>query len=70
MIQLHTEFLVKHGKREFAVLPYEEYESLLALLEDLKDLRELRAAKQAEGNAPVLSLEEVKKQFQAFPAGG
>jgi hypothetical protein len=26
MIPLHTEFLIKNGKREFAVLPYEEYE--------------------------------------------
>jgi len=45
------------------VLPYEEYEILLALLEDQEDLRELRAAKQTEGNAPVVSLAEVKKQF-------
>ena len=65
MIQLHTEFLVKNGKRQFAVLPYEEYESLLALLEDLEDLRELRAAKQTEGQASGLSLDEVKKLFAA-----
>ncbi len=65
MIQLHTEFLVKNGKRQFAVLPYEEYENLLALLEDLEDLRELRAAKEVEGDAPGLSLDEVKKLFTA-----
>jgi len=63
MIPLHTEFLIKDGKREFAVLPYEEYKQLLSLLEDLEDLHELRIAKQAESNAPSLSLEEVKKHL-------
>jgi hypothetical protein len=52
MIPLNTEFLIKNGKREFAVLPYEEYEQLLSLLEDLEDLHELRIAKRAESDAP------------------
>jgi len=63
MIPLHTEFLIKDGKREFAVLPYEEYKQLLSLLEDLEDLHELRIAKQTESDAPSLSLEEVKKHL-------
>lgn len=63
MIPLHTEFLLKNGKRQFAILAYEEYEKLLELLEDLEDLHELRATKQTECDAPVLSLDEVKKQF-------
>jgi len=63
MIALHTEFLVKNGKREFAVLPYEEYEKLLNLMEELDDLQELRVAKQLEAHVPSLSLEKVKKHL-------
>ena len=69
MIPLHTEFLIKDGKREFAVLPYEEYEQLLSLLEDLEDLHELRIAKQTESNAPSLYLGGSQKtlgQFENF----
>lgn len=28
MIQLHPEFITKNGKKEFAVIPYEEFEAL------------------------------------------
>ncbi len=61
MIELHPEILSKQGKKEFAVLPYEEYESLLEWLADIEDLLELRRAKQKEQDAPTMSLEEVKK---------
>ena len=49
MIELHPEILTKDGKREFVVLPYEEFE---ALREELEEVHELRAAKAEEGNAP------------------
>ena len=63
MISLHPEFLSKNGKKEFAVLPYEEFvriEELLGLLEDLRDLRE---AKLSEGQLPTVTLEEVKRRL-------
>ncbi len=62
-IELHPEFLVKNGRREFAVLPYEEFEILQEMLEDARDLLELREAKALEGNAPTISLGEVKKRL-------
>jgi hypothetical protein len=34
MIQLHPEFLKKNGKREFVVLPYDEFVAVQELLED------------------------------------
>jgi PHD/YefM family antitoxin component YafN of YafNO toxin-antitoxin module len=47
---LHPEFLVKNGKREFVVLPYEEFEVLQEVLEVL----ELREAKAQEADAPTI----------------
>ena len=62
-LALHPEFLVKNGKREFVVLTIEEFEALQELLADAQDLIDLREAKEAEGDAPTLSLEEVKQQL-------
>jgi len=53
VIELHPEILTKDGKREFVILPYEEFEALREELEELQDLRELRAAKAEESNAPL-----------------
>ena len=62
-LALHPEFLTKNGKREFAVLPYEEFEALQEVLADAQDLIDLREAKEAEGDAPTASLEEVKREL-------
>ncbi|MCL1473159.1 type II toxin-antitoxin system prevent-host-death family antitoxin [Argonema antarcticum] len=61
MIELHPEYLSKNGKKEFVVLPYEEFEALQELLEDLEDLRN---AKQEDADKPSISLAEVKKQLR------
>ena len=45
MIKLHPEILKKNGKKEFVVLPYEEFTALQELLDDYEDLLDLRAAK-------------------------
>ncbi len=63
MIELHPEILTKDGKREFVILPYEEFEALREELEELQDLRELRAAKAEEGNAPTVTLAEAKRRY-------
>lgn len=63
MIELHPEFLSKQGKKEFVVLPYEEFVALQELLADVEDLRDLRAAKRDEYDAPSLSLATVKSEL-------
>ncbi len=63
MIELHPEFLTKNGKKEFAVLPYEEFTALQELLADAEDLRDLRAAKQDERDTPSLSLAAVRNEL-------
>jgi hypothetical protein len=63
MIELHPEFLIKNGEKQFAVLPYEEFLKIKELLEDLEDLRDLRNAKNEEKDCVSVSLEDVKKML-------
>jgi hypothetical protein len=62
-ITLHPEILSKNGKKEFVVLPYEEFLALQELLDDVEDLLELRAAKQESEAEPTLSLTDAKKEL-------
>ena len=64
MITLHPEFLTTNGKREFVILPYEEFSSFQEALADAEDLRELRAAKLEEATSPPLSLQAIKVRYQ------
>ena len=61
--ELHPEILTKNGKKEFAVLTYEEFVALQEWLADIEDLLDLRAAKQAEQDAPAVSLAEVESRL-------
>ena len=63
MIELHPEFISKNGKKEFAVLPYQEFLKLQEILEDLEDLRDLRLAEEENKDTPDYSLDEVKQML-------
>jgi len=64
MMTLHPEILVKDGKKQFAVLPYEEFLSLKERLEDMEDLLQLRKAKKAEGRKRTVPLARLKRQLR------
>lgn len=59
MLELHANILEKKGKKEFAVLPYEEFIALQRILADAQDLIDLREAKHAEHNAPSINFSEI-----------
>ena len=61
--ELHPEILTKNGRKEFAVLPYEEFVALEEWLADVEDLLDLRAAKEDEQDAPTVSLAEVESRL-------
>ncbi len=63
MIELHPEVLKKNGVSEFVILPYDEFVALQRLLADAQDLTDLREAVSTEGNAPTISLEELKTEL-------
>ena len=63
MLKLHPEILVKDGKKQFAVLPYDEYVALQERLADAEDLLELRKAKRVEGKKRSIPLAQVKREL-------
>lgn len=63
MIDLHPEYLTRHGQPAFAVLPIEEFDRLTGYLEDLEDLLVLRQAKAAEEASPTLSIDELRQRL-------
>ena len=63
MLTLHPEILIKNGKKQFAVLPYEEFLALQERLADAEDLLELRKARRAEGMKRSIPLAEVKRDL-------
>ena len=63
MVTLHPNILEQDGEKQFAVIPYEEFLKIQEELSDYEDLKELRQAKEAEKNAPTVSMEEAKKKL-------
>lgn len=62
-IELHPEFLSTGGRKQFAVIPYDEYVRLQEWIEDTMDLHELRLAREENKDRATYSLEEVKEQL-------
>ncbi len=65
MLKLHPEILKKNGKKEFVVLPYEEFLKIQEALEDADDLRALRDAKRRDPGGPGIPLAEVRRRLNA-----
>lgn len=59
MIELHPKIIEKDGKKQFVLLPYDEYLAIEEALAEAEDLTELRAAKKEEHDAPNIPLEQV-----------
>ncbi|HPB82128.1 MAG TPA: type II toxin-antitoxin system Phd/YefM family antitoxin, partial [Spirochaetota bacterium] len=51
------------GKKEFVILPYEEYTLLHEYLEQVEDLLELRKVKEKEKKKKSISLDRVKSEL-------
>lgn len=59
MMTLHPQLIEKNGKKEFVVLPFDEYCVLTELIADYEDLKDLQQAKaEAQHDNPV-ALDEV-----------
>jgi len=63
MMNIHPNYLKKDGRVEFVVLSVEEFQSLRDHLEDMEDLLDLRNAKAEEGDAPTVTLDELKERL-------
>jgi hypothetical protein len=57
--------IIKKGrKKEYVVIPYDEFLKVQEELHDYEDLRCLREAKESEKNAPTIGIDELKKQIR------
>ena len=63
MVEMHPQIIERDGKKEFAVLPYEEFLQIQEEIEDYEDLKQLRRAKAEDGEAPTVSLDDAKKEL-------
>ena len=52
-----------NGKKEFVVLPYDEFLRIQEELEDFDSLKMLREAKEQEGNSGTISFEQARKEL-------
>ena len=62
-LELHPEFLKKNGRKQFAVLPYDEFVRLQEELDDLADIRALDEARAKESHLPGIPLSEVRRRL-------
>ncbi|MFI5201036.1 MAG: type II toxin-antitoxin system Phd/YefM family antitoxin [Candidatus Kapaibacterium sp.] len=60
---LHPEYITRGGKKEYAVLPYEEFLALQEEIEQAEDILALREARRENEAAQGISLDEMKKQL-------
>ncbi len=58
-MELHPQIIGKEGKKEFVVLPYEEFMVLEEAMNDYEDLRDLREEKEKSKNQPGVPLDKV-----------
>ena len=62
MVPVNAQIIKKVKKKEYVVIPYDEFLKIQEELHDYEDLRCLREAKEAEKNAPTIGIDELKKQ--------
>lgn len=60
---VNAQIIKKNGKKEYAVLPYEEFQKIQEELASYEDLRCLRDAKVAEKDALTIGMAELKKRI-------
>ena len=63
MVLLHPNILEKDGKKEFAVLTFEEFLKIQDELQDYEDLKDLREAISKEKESPTFTLSQAKKEL-------
>ncbi len=61
---LHPQIIEKKGKKEFVILPYEEFLLIQEALDDLDDIRILREEKEISKNEPVKNLDDIIKDLK------
>jgi hypothetical protein len=61
---LHPQIIEKKGKKEFVIIPYEEFLLIQEALDDLNDIQDLRAEKELSKNEPTKKLDDIIKDLK------
>jgi PHD/YefM family antitoxin component YafN of YafNO toxin-antitoxin module len=62
-MSIHPQIIEKEGKKEFVVIPYEEFLAIQEALEDYDDLRTLRSEKAESAHLPSKTLDEMLREI-------
>ncbi|MBU6179788.1 MAG: type II toxin-antitoxin system Phd/YefM family antitoxin [Verrucomicrobia bacterium] len=62
-MSIHPQVIEKDGKKEFVVIPYDEFLAIQDQLEDYQDLMDLREAKRESLDEPSVPLHTVRLQL-------
>lgn len=62
-MSIHPQVIEKDGRKEFVVLPYDEFLALQEQLEDYQDLMDLREAKRESQHEAAIPLESIRQQL-------
>lgn len=60
---IHPQIIEKEGKKEFVVIPYEEFLQIQEALDDLEDLKLLRQEKEQAKDESTTPLNQVAKDL-------
>ena len=63
-MNLHPQIIEKKGRKEFVVIPYEEYKALEELMHDYEDLHDLRTAKEESKNMESVPLNKIVSDLE------
>jgi len=63
MLALHPQYIRSNDKRQFVVLPQEEFSAICELLEDVEDLRLLEEARAENAGHKGITLDQLKKEL-------
>jgi hypothetical protein len=66
-MRLHPQVIEKEGRKEFVILPYEEFLQIQEALDDFEGLRELRNEREVARDTPSRSLGEIGKDLGFEP---
>ena len=61
---MKAQIIEKDGKKEFAVIPYEDFIKIQEALEDYEDLKALREAREASRGEKPLPFDQVVKDLK------
>lgn len=62
-MSIHPQIIEREGRKEFVVLPYEEFLAIKESLDDFEDLKTLREAKSESIGENTIKLADIRKDL-------